>query len=90
MTDLYLSDAMARASARETSPAALIMSYLRQVEDDLDRIRNAASQQELMDRFKDFGNSLVELTDRAGRRQQVRLPDLSASNECVLYRTDGS
>ena len=44
-----------------------------QVEDDLDRIRNAQSQQELMNSFKDFGRSLVELNDRAGRRQMVGL-----------------
>jgi catenin alpha len=43
------------------------------VEDDLDRIRNAASQQELIDSFKDFGRSVVELSDRAGKRQQVSL-----------------
>ena len=42
-----------------------------QVEDDLDRIRNASSQQELMTSFKDFGRSVVELTDLAGRRQAV-------------------
>ena len=42
-----------------------------QVEDDLDRIRNASSQQELMSSFKDFGRSVVELTDLAGRRQAV-------------------
>ena len=42
-----------------------------QVEDDLERIRNAASQQELMQSFKDFGESVVVLTDQAGRRQQV-------------------
>jgi hypothetical protein len=41
------------------------------VEDDLDRIRNAQNQQELMNSFKDFGRSLVELNDRAGRRQMV-------------------
>lgn len=48
----------------------LLLKTLRIVEDDLARIRNAASQQELMSSFKDFGRSLVELTDRAGRRQQ--------------------
>jgi len=44
---------------------------LLQVEDDLDRIRNAQNQQELMTSFKDFGRSLGELNDRAGRRQMV-------------------
>ena len=42
-----------------------------QVEDDLDRIRNAQNQQELMMSFKDFGRSLGELNDRAGLRQMV-------------------
>lgn len=41
------------------------------MEDDLDRIRNAQNQQELMTSFKDFGRSLGELNDRAGRRQMV-------------------
>ncbi|KAK2148467.1 hypothetical protein LSH36_496g01025 [Paralvinella palmiformis] len=47
----------------------LLLKSLRIVEDDLDRIRNASSQQELMDSFRNFGRSVVELTDRAGRRQ---------------------
>jgi len=47
----------------------LLLQSLRIVEDDLDRIRNAASQQELMSSFRDFGRNVVELTDRAGRRQ---------------------
>ncbi len=42
-----------------------------QVEDDLDRIKNASSQQELMNSFKDFGRSLMDLNDTAGRRQGV-------------------
>jgi len=46
-------------------------SFFVQVEDDLDRIRNAQNQQELMTSFKDFGRSLGELNDRAGRRQMV-------------------
>ncbi len=42
-----------------------------QVEDDLDRIKNASSQQELMSSFKDFGRSLMDLNDTAGKRQTV-------------------
>jgi len=47
----------------------LLMKSLRMVEDDLDRIRNASSQQELLNSFRDYGKSVVELSDRAGRRQ---------------------
>ena len=48
----------------------LLLKSLRIVEDDLDRIRNASSQQELMNSYKDYGRSVVELQGRAGRRQQ--------------------
>jgi len=48
-----------------------VLAICLKVEDDLDRIRNAQSQQELMTSFKDFGRSLGELNDRAGRRQMV-------------------
>lgn len=48
-----------------------MFSVFYQVEDDLDRIRNAQNQQELLNSFKDFGRSLVELNDRASRRQMV-------------------
>ena len=37
----------------------------------MDRIRNASSQQELMDSFKEFGRSVVELSERAAQRQAV-------------------
>jgi len=50
-----------------------ILIIVVEVEDDLDRIRNAQNQQELMTSFKDFGRSLGELNDRAGRRQMVRV-----------------
>ena len=42
-----------------------------QVENDLGRIRNASNQQELMDCFKEFGKSVVELSERAAQRQNV-------------------
>lgn len=45
--------------------------YDLQVENDLDRIRNASSHQELMDSFKEFGRSVVELSERAAQRQAV-------------------
>ncbi|XP_050395347.1 catenin alpha-2 isoform X1 [Patella vulgata] len=47
----------------------LIMQSLSNVGDNLDNIRNAQSQEELMARFKDFHKSLNELSDRAAKRQ---------------------
>ncbi|XP_033757398.1 catenin alpha-2-like isoform X1 [Pecten maximus] len=47
----------------------LLMKSLRLVEGDLDRVRNAASQQELMDGFKDLGESLADLAAKAQQRQ---------------------
>ena len=41
-----------------------------QVEDDIERIRNVSNQQELMSSFRDFGQTMVEATERAGRRQE--------------------
>ncbi|XP_060576597.1 catenin alpha-like [Ruditapes philippinarum] len=62
----------------------LLLKSLRVVENDLDRIRNASSQQELMDSFKEFGKSVVELSERAAQRQADlkdprRRDDLAAS-----------
>ena len=50
---------------------------LNQVEDDLDRIKNASSQQELMNSFKDFGRSLMDLNETAGKRQGVSTTSLN-------------
>ncbi|ESO93133.1 hypothetical protein LOTGIDRAFT_178587 [Lottia gigantea] len=47
----------------------LIMQSLNNVGDNLNDIRNATSQEELMERFKDFHKSLNELSDRAAKRQ---------------------
>ncbi|XP_064600603.1 catenin alpha-2-like isoform X2 [Liolophura sinensis] len=47
----------------------LLLLSLRVIEDDLDRIRNAASQQELLNSFNDFGRNMAELQDKAARRQ---------------------
>ncbi|KAL4231940.1 Catenin alpha-1 [Mactra antiquata] len=62
----------------------LLLKSLRVVENDLDRIKNASSQQELMDSFKEFGKSVVELSERAAQRQNDlkdprRRDDLAAS-----------
>lgn len=42
-----------------------------QVEDDLERIMNATSQQGLMDGFKALGKSIGELEQLAAKRQAV-------------------
>jgi len=47
----------------------LLLKSLHTVEDDLDHIKNATSQQELNDAFREFGRSMAELTERAARRQ---------------------
>ncbi|XP_064630092.1 catenin alpha-2-like isoform X2 [Lineus longissimus] len=47
----------------------LLLITLKNVEGDLDQLCNATSQQELMTRFRKFGKSIMELSDRAGRRQ---------------------
>lgn len=57
---------------------------LLQVEGDLDRVRNATSQQELMSSFKDLGESLVDLAQRAAQRQNVRrLPNHKTLQLCT-------
>lgn len=43
-----------------------------QVEDDLDKVKNASSQSELMEFFRNFGVNTVELIQQAARRQAVR------------------
>lgn len=57
------------------------------MEDDLDRIRNAQNQQELLSSFKDFGRSLVELNDRAGRRQMV---SIKFNINCFIHDISGA
>ncbi len=44
-----------------------------QVEDDLEGIRTVDNQPELMSRFKNFGRNLMDLNDKAARRQTVSL-----------------
>lgn len=43
-----------------------------QVEDDLDKVKNASSQSELMEFFRNFGVNTMELIQQAARRQAVR------------------
>lgn len=47
----------------------LLLKTLQLVEGDLDRVRNATSQQELMSSFKDLGDSIVDLANKAAQRQ---------------------
>ncbi|XP_041371058.1 catenin alpha-2-like isoform X2 [Gigantopelta aegis] len=47
----------------------LLLTTLHSVESDLDQIKNATSQQELMQSFKEFGKSVVQLSDKAALRQ---------------------
>ena len=47
----------------------LLLKTLELVEGDLDRVRNATSQQELMSSFKDLGDSIVDLANKAAQRQ---------------------
>ncbi|KAI0228235.1 Catenin alpha-2 [Lamellibrachia satsuma] len=63
----------------------LLLKSLHVVEDDLNRIRNAASQQELMNSFRNFGRDVVELTERAGRRQQD-LKDIRRRDDLAAAR----
>lgn len=55
------------------SPSVYMYVYMiyMQVEDDLDRIMNATSQQGLMDGFKALGKSIAELEQLAAKRQAV-------------------
>ncbi|XP_013405993.1 catenin alpha-2 isoform X2 [Lingula anatina] len=68
----------------------LLLKSLRIVEDDLERIRNATSQQELMKEFKEFGKNVVDLVEQAGRRQadlkDPRLRDDLAAARATLKK----
>ncbi|XP_052831828.1 catenin alpha-2 isoform X1 [Octopus bimaculoides] len=46
-----------------------LLKTLHHVENDLDRIKNASSQHELLASFDDFGKSVQQLSDRAAKRQ---------------------
>lgn len=54
------------------------------MEDDLEHIMNATSQQGLMDGFRAFGKSVAELSQLAAKRQAVSvaflLPKLTQAN----------
>ncbi|XP_050434703.1 catenin alpha isoform X3 [Adelges cooleyi] len=48
----------------------LLLKSLRVVEDDLEKVKNASSQAELLDNIKVFGRSASELMSQAAKRQQ--------------------
>ncbi|XP_077543884.1 catenin alpha isoform X2 [Haemaphysalis longicornis] len=67
-----------------------LLKSLRVVEDDLDKVKNASSQSELMEFFRNFGVNTVELIQQAARRQaelkDSRLRDDLAAARAVLKK----
>lgn len=63
---------------------------LSQVEDDIEKVKNASSQSELVDNFRLFGKNTSELVNRAAKRQgelkDPRLRDDLASARAVLKK----
>ena len=60
------------------------------MEDDLDRLKNASSQAELVDNFRAFGRNTDELVNQAARRQMElkdpQLRDNLAAARAVLKK----
>lgn len=48
-----------------------IFSLTSQVEEALEAVKNATNEQDLANRFKEFGKEMVKLNYVAARRQQV-------------------
>nr|XP_037287359.1 catenin alpha-like [Rhipicephalus microplus] len=67
-----------------------LLKSLRVVEDDLDKVKNASSQSELMEFFRNFGVNTVDLIQQAARRQaelkDSRLRDDLAAARAVLKK----
>jgi len=61
-----------------------------QVEDDLEKLKNASSQSELLDNIKAFGRNASELMNQAAKRQQElkdpQLRDDLAAARAVLKK----
>lgn len=61
-----------------------------QVEDDLEKVKNASSQSELLDNFRLFGKNTSDLINQAAKRQNElkdpRLRDDLASARAVLKK----
>lgn len=51
--------------------------FVWQVEEALEGVKNATNEQDLANRFKEFGKEMVKLNYVAARRQQVRGSPLS-------------
>uniref|UniRef100_T1JG57 Catenin alpha n=1 Tax=Strigamia maritima TaxID=126957 RepID=T1JG57_STRMM len=68
----------------------LLLKSLQVVEDDLEKVKNASSQSELLDSFKQFGRNAVELIQQAAKRQaelkDPRLRDDLAAARAVLKK----
>lgn len=58
---------------------------LNQVEEALEGVKNAINEQDLANRFKEFGKEMVKLNYVAARRQQVPLN--CHKSLCKLYQT---
>lgn len=56
---------------------------MKQVEEALEGVKNATNEQDLANRFKEFGKEMVKLNYVAARRQQVTGSSLSPT---VIYR----
>lgn len=52
---------------------------MKQVEEALEGVKNATNEQDLANRFKEFGKEMVKLNYVAARRQQVTESPLSPS-----------
>ncbi|KAG1678665.1 Catenin alpha [Nymphon striatum] len=68
----------------------LLLKSLRVVEDDLEKVKTANSQSELMESFKNFGKNAFELMQQAAKRQNElkdpRLRDDLAAARAVLKK----
>ncbi|XP_018025887.1 catenin alpha isoform X2 [Hyalella azteca] len=67
-----------------------LLKGLQMVEDDIEKVKNASSQSELVDNFRVFGKNTSELVNRAAKRQgelkDPRLRDDLASARAVLKK----
>ncbi|XP_045456060.1 catenin alpha [Melitaea cinxia] len=68
----------------------LLLSNLRTVENDLDKLKSASSQSELLESARQFGRSANELASQAARRQrelkEPRMKDELAAARAVLKK----
>ncbi|XP_070539853.1 catenin alpha-2-like [Ptychodera flava] len=65
----------------------LLLKSLRVVEDDLAKVKNAQTQQELVDSFKAFGKDMVQLNQLTARRQND-LKDPRRRDEMAAARAE--